>query len=130
MDRAYTVSTVKLLQPRLTTLNEFPERADAFFLKEVVFDPVAKEKYLSRDLSREFRLFIERLDNLKVFDTLSIEESFRELIQELGIESKALIHPIRVALTGKTVGPGLFEVINHLGKERTKERLLRLAKGG
>ncbi|MFH1507819.1 MAG: glutamate--tRNA ligase [Candidatus Omnitrophota bacterium] len=130
LDRAYTVSTVKLLQPRLTTLNEFPERADAFFLKEVVFDPVAKEKYLSRDLSREFRLFIERLDNLKVFDTLSIEESFRELIQELGIESKALIHPIRVALTGKTVGPGLFEVINHLGKERTKERLLRLAKGG
>ena len=43
----------------------------------------------------------------------------------MGIESKALIHPLRVALTGKTVGPGLFEVIYYLGKERTRTRLSR-----
>jgi len=41
----------------------------------------------------------------------------------LRIEAKTLIHPIRVALTGKTIGPGLFEVIYYLGKARTKERL-------
>jgi glutamyl-tRNA synthetase len=63
------------------------------------------------------------------FDILSIEEAFRELVKELNIESKALIHPIRVALTGKTIGPGLFEVIYHLGKDRTKERLNRWIKG-
>jgi glutamyl-tRNA synthetase len=49
-------------------------------------------------------------------------------VQELNIEAKTLIHPIRVALTGKTIGPGLFEVIYYLGKERTRERLLRQIK--
>jgi glutamyl/glutaminyl-tRNA synthetase len=45
------------------------------------------------------------------------------MCKDLGLEPKALIHPIRVALTGKTIGPGLFEVIYYLGKERVKERL-------
>ena len=47
------------------------------------------------------------------------------MVKELGIEAKALIHPIRVALTGKTIGPGLFEVIHYLGRERAKQRLLK-----
>ena len=59
---------------------------------------------------------------------VTIEAGFRQLVRELNIESKTLIHPIRVALTGKTVGPGLFEVVYYLGKERTKERLKRWIK--
>ena len=68
-------------------------------------------------------MFIERLKALKSFDIASIEESFRSLTAELGIEAKVLIHPVRVALTGKTVGPGLFEVIFYLGRERSCARL-------
>ncbi|PIP19121.1 MAG: glutamate--tRNA ligase [Candidatus Omnitrophica bacterium CG08_land_8_20_14_0_20_41_16] len=127
-DRNYLVSIVKLFQPRLLVVNDFADWADFFFLDEPNMDPAAEEKYLKKDLSREFTLFIERLDALKSFDIASIEESFRGLISELGIESKALIHPIRVALTGKTIGPGLFEVIYYLGKERTKERLSKFIK--
>ena len=122
-DRNYVVALVKLFQSRLTTLNDFPERADAFFLDEVNMDPEAKEKFLSRDFSREFTLFIQRLEALKDFNVATIEESFRQMVGELGIEAKVLIHPVRVALTGKTVGPGLFEVIYYLGQERTKKRL-------
>lgn len=127
-DREYLLSIVKLFQARLTVLNDFPEWADFFFLKEVTIDPAAQQKFLSQDLSREFKLFIDRLDKLDKFDIATIEASFRELVAELGIQAKALIHPIRVALTGKTIGPGLFEVIYYLGKERTKERLLRWVK--
>jgi len=122
-DRNYLVSLVKLFQARLTTINDFADWADFFFVKEVSMDPKAKEKYLSGDLSREFKLFSQRLDKLEKFDIASIEEVFRQLVKELGIEAKTLIHPVRVALTGKTVGPGLFEVIYYLGRERTKERL-------
>jgi len=43
----------------------------------------------------------------------------------LGVEDKAVIHPLRVALTGKTVGPGLFELIEVLGKDRVLDRLDR-----
>ncbi|MDD5595471.1 MAG: glutamate--tRNA ligase, partial [Candidatus Omnitrophica bacterium] len=91
-------------------------------------DPQAKEKFLSKDLSKEFRLFIQRLEALEHFDPETIEGAFRALVKELNLEAKALIHPIRVALTGKTIGPGLFEVIYYLGLNRTKKRLEKFTK--
>jgi glutamyl-tRNA synthetase len=130
-DRKYIVSLVKLFQARLTVLADFPEWADFFFLEEPNMDPKAAEKHLSQDLSRQFALFAERLEKIEPFDIANIETCFRSLVAELGMESKALIHPVRVALTGKTIGPGLFEVIYYLGKERTRKRLLKqVEKGG
>jgi glutamyl/glutaminyl-tRNA synthetase len=129
-DRNYVVSLVKLFQPRLATLSNFADWADFFFVKDLQIDPAAKEKFLSKDFSREFALFIERLEALDKFDIVSIEAAFREMVKELNLEAKVLIHPIRVALTGKTIGPGLFEVIYYLGKERTKGRLSRWIRKG
>ena len=127
-DRDYVTSLVKLFQMRLSTLNDFTDWADFFFVDDIIPQPQAKEKFLNQDLSREFKLFMERLDALTQFDTASIEQSFRQLVLELNIPAKTLIHPIRVALTGKTIGPGLFEVIYCLGKERTKKRLMKWIK--
>jgi glutamyl-tRNA synthetase len=127
-DRGYLLVLVKLFQARLPRLNDFVEWADFFFLDELVIEPVTREKYLTQDLSKEFSLFIQRLDNLASFEVINIESSFRELVVELGIEAKKLIHPIRVALTGKTIGPGLFEVIYCLGRDRSKARLLKWVK--
>ena len=127
-DRSYILTLVKLFQARLPRLNDFLEWADFFFLEEPVMDEAAREKYLNQDLSREFRLFSERLEKLANFDVAGVETAFRDLIAELGIESKKLIHPIRVALTGKTIGPGLFEVIYCLGRERSKTRLFKWVK--
>jgi glutamyl-tRNA synthetase len=124
-DRNYIFSLIKLFQGRITLLNDFADWADFFFVKNIKIEPEAKKKFLSQDLSKEFSLFIKGLEALDKFDVVTIEASFRQLVQELNIEAKALIHPIRVALTGKTVGPGLFEVVYYLGKERTKERLKR-----
>jgi glutamyl-tRNA synthetase len=129
-DRDYVMSLVKLFQPRLTVLNDFVDWADFFFLKNITIDPAAEQKFLAQDLSKEFKLFIDRLGKLDKFDIAAIEASFRELVAELNIQAKALIHPIRVALTGKTIGPGLFEVIYYLGKEQTKERLMKWVKRG
>jgi glutamyl-tRNA synthetase len=128
-DREYILSLVKLFQGRLNTLNDFPEWADFFFLKEPRMDHKAREKFLSSDLSSEFKLFIERLEKLEDFNITNIEACFRQMVAELGIEARVLIHPIRVALTGKTIGPGLFEIIYYLGKERVKERLNKQING-
>ena len=127
-NRDYLLVLVKLFQARLPRLNDFLDWADFFFLAEPVIDPAAKEKYLTQDLSKEFNLFVQRLENLGCFDINNIETSFRELVAELGIEAKKLIHPIRVALTGKTIGPGLFEVLYYLGLQRSKARLLKWVK--
>jgi len=128
LDRQYAVSVMKLFQGRLTVLNDFIDWADFFFLKDIKIDPAAQEKFLTQDFSREFKMFISRIDTLEKFDAASIETTFREMVKELNIEAKVLVHPVRVALTGKTVGPGLFEVIYYLGKERTKERLAKWVK--
>jgi len=122
-DRVYLLNLIKLFQARLPRINDFVDWADFFFLEDPALDPEAKEKYLTQDLSKEFGLFVRRLDSLASFEIMTIEQSFRELVAELGIEAKKLIHPIRVALTGKTIGPGLFEVIYCLGKERSCKRL-------
>jgi glutamyl-tRNA synthetase len=127
-DRNYIVSLVKLFQGRLSTLEDFISWADFFFLQNIKIDPQAKKEFLAQDLSREFSLFIERLEALDKFDIVTIETSFRESVRELNIEARVLIHPIRVALTGKTVGPGLFEVIYYLGRDRTRERLMKYIK--
>jgi len=127
-DRSYIVSLVRLFQARLSTLNDFADWADFFFLKSIAIDPEAEKKYLVQDLSKEFKLFIQRLEGLKDFNVVNIEAAFREMVKELGLEAKVLIHPIRVALTGKTIGPGLFEVIYYLGKERVQERLNKFIK--
>lgn len=127
-DRAQLLVLVKLFQARLPRLNDFVDWADFFFLSEPVMDPAAKEKYLSVDLSKELGMFVQRLEQLPVFEITRIEECFRQLVADLGTEAKKLIHPIRVALTGKTIGPGLFEVVYYLGLARSKERLLKWVK--
>ncbi|MFH1413314.1 MAG: glutamate--tRNA ligase [Candidatus Omnitrophota bacterium] len=124
-DKERIVSLVKLFQARLSVLNDFVDWADFFFLQDIKMDPEAQKKFLSQDLSRELGFFVERLDSLEEFDIMSIEKSFRDLVKELNIQTKVLIHPIRVALTGKAIGPGLFEVIYYLGRELTKKRLLK-----
>lgn len=127
-DRKYTLGLVKLFQGRLSTLNDFADWADFFFVKRLKFDQEAKNKFLSKDLSREFALLTERMEKLEPFDIVTIEASFRELVKELNLEAKVLIHPVRVALTGKTIGPGLFEVMYYLGKDRIKQRLSKWIK--
>lgn len=124
-DRSYILSLIKLFQARLGTINDFVDWADFFFLEDISIDQEAKEKFLTKDFSGEFKLFIERLDALDNFSVNSVEESFRGMVKELNLQAKTLIHPIRVALTGKTIGPGLFEVIYYLGKEKTKKRLIK-----
>jgi glutamyl-tRNA synthetase len=124
-DRRYLVSLVELFKERLPTINDFAEWADFFFLEDIEVSRELREEFFKKDLSREFRIFSERLDKLETFDAAGIESAFRNLVEELGLKSKELIHPVRVALTGKTIGPGLFEVIYYLGRERTRERLLK-----
>lgn len=128
-DRNSLISLVKLFQPRLTHIYDFPDQAEYLFLDDITFDETAKAKFLSKDFSREFAFFIERLEKLPDFTVAAIEECFRMLVKDLGLEVKHLIHPVRVALTGRTTGPGLFELIYFLGLERTKDRLKKFMKG-
>ncbi len=127
-DRKWLQDLVRLYQGRINTLGDFLDWSDFFFLDEIEIQPQAKEKFLKEDFSKEFSLFIQRLEKLESPDIAIIEKEFRDMVAYLNVPARKLIHPIRVALTGKTVGPGLFEVIYYLGKRRVKKRLSRWIK--
>ncbi|MFH1678621.1 MAG: glutamate--tRNA ligase [Candidatus Omnitrophota bacterium] len=124
-DRQWLESVIGLYQGRINTLADLLDWGDFFFLNELEISQALKDKFLTRDLSKYFNMFIERLEGLNPFMVASIEEEFRNLVKELNINSRQLIHPVRVVLTGKTIGPGLFEVIYYLGRERAIKRLKR-----
>lgn len=119
------VSILKLYRERAETLVELAEGLEPFFVKEVEFDKDAAEKFFSQDLTREFVLLKDRFNALRDFSAAEIEEAFRAAVVELGVTVKHLIHPLRLALSGRTGGPGMFELIEALGKERTTERIER-----
>lgn len=122
-DRNYLVSLVKLFQGRINTLLDFISWADFFFAKDLNFEEKALEILEAKNYSQEFSLLIEKIKKLQSFDHASIEGTFRALVQDLKIKVKDLVHPVRAALTGKTIGPGLFETMALLGKEKIEERL-------
>ncbi|MFI5205687.1 MAG: glutamate--tRNA ligase, partial [Candidatus Paceibacterales bacterium] len=93
------------------------------FSDQVRFDDEVKTKFLAQDLHKEFNLLAERLSAVSDFNVKAAEEAFRGVVAQLGVEAGELVHPVRVALTGKAVGPGLFDTMVALGQERTICRL-------
>lgn len=122
-NRGEVLSVVKLFQGRISTLADFVNWSDFVFLDAVKFDGEAKAKFFARNLSKEFSLLIDKFEEIADFNHAAIEEKFRQLVNELGIKAGELVHPVRIALSGKTIGPGLFETIALIGKDKTKERL-------
>lgn len=122
-DEVKLTDVVGLFQGRLTTLTDFLGWTDFIFKKTLNISTEIKEKYLSENKSKEFGLLSERLKLINVFDAKTLEKQFQGLIRDLGIKASDLVHPIRVALTGMPSGPGLFEIMAILGKEKTLQRL-------
>ena len=114
---------VHLFKPRMGTLADFLDWTAFIFEDKVVYDEGAKAEQLSKNMAKEFNSLADRLGALTDFNAKTAEEAFRALVKGLGIEAGALVHPVRVALTGRTVGPGLFDTMAVLGKEKTISRL-------
>ncbi len=122
-DSAKLENIVNLFKARMTTLQDFFYWGEFLFVDPITIDSEARVQYLSQDRAKEFKLLGERLREIPEFNAASAESVFRELVAKLGIASSELVHPVRVALTGKSVGPGLFETMAVLGKDRTVKRL-------
>jgi len=115
---------VRLFKTRAKTLADFCYQSEYVFITKVKYDKEAVKKFLKRkELKYIFGLIIKDLEKVRPFNAERIEAACRDLIAKLGIASGDLIHPIRVAITGRSVSPGLFEVIQILGKKTTIARL-------
>jgi glutamyl-tRNA synthetase len=115
---------VGVFHNRMCNFEDFINQADFFFQELPDYKEEAVTKFLRGKVKKEtFSLLIEELGRIKDFRKDTLEQITRSLIDKLAISGKDLIHPVRVALTGKTVSPGLFETMEALGKEAVVKRL-------
>ena len=128
LNRQWLENVVGLFKPRMSTLIDFLDWAAFAFKDDFVIDPEAQAQHLSGDKSKEFGMLAKRISEMDSFDLKTAEEAFRSVVAELGIKAGDLVHPVRVALTGKAVGPGLFDTMVILGKDKTVQRLSKAFK--
>jgi len=129
-DRAWLLQLAKLFQSRLHTLAEIETLADFCFTEDFSYQPEAVEKHLRKNgTMKELSLLTARLASAPSFDAKTVETATRGLVAELGKPAGELIHPARVAITGREVSPGLFEVMALLGRDTTVRRLERAMRG-
>jgi len=115
---------VSLLGHRLKSLKEFASQTDYFFDNDISYEPEAIEKYWSDDGIIDLLTATAReIAGLSRFSEEDLEKSLRELIAGLEIKAGVLIHPLRVAVTGRMDSPGIFEIMILLGRDTVLKRL-------
>jgi glutamyl-tRNA synthetase len=122
-DRARFLKILDLTKVRVRTLIELRDMVAAFYVKEVQYDSEALTKYITPQTKEYLKELSLRFEKLADFNALNLENELRKLAEEFNVKAAVLVHPCRVALTGKTVGPPLFETIELLGKDTVIERL-------
>jgi glutamyl-tRNA synthetase len=126
-DPEYVRSAVELLRERVQTLADFGPGAAFFFQEQPPMDERAVAKWFAADHVRGlFDHLVARLGTGSEATVEACEATVREHAESLGLEKLGpVVHPTRVALTGKTAGPGLFELMSVLGPERMRKRFER-----
>ena len=126
-ERAWLMRLLELLRPRAKRLTDFVEQSRPFLADTVEYDADAVEKHLGvPGLTDHVAALASALRTLTPFDESHVEAAVRGTASERGLKAGPLIHVTRVAVTGRTTSPGLFEVVVLLGRERTLDRLSRL----
>ena len=123
-DRAWMERVAALLQDRLRVLEDIIDEHAFLFQDPPAYQDEAVAQFLRHDgVGRRLRELRDRLDRLPAFDTTGVEAVTRGLAAEQQLAPKDLIHPVRVAVTGRSVSPPLFESMALLGKARVLRRL-------
>ncbi len=117
---------VILFRERARTLAEMATAATPYVKDELAFDQAAVKKLLTPAIVPALTKLTDRLAGVSDFSQAELEKVFKHLVEEEGMKMGQLAQPVRVALTGGTASPGLFDVMVLLGRERT---LARLKKG-
>ncbi|HAG51932.1 MAG TPA: glutamate--tRNA ligase [Deltaproteobacteria bacterium] len=117
------VNIIKGFQERSKTLVEMAGAAEFYFKEDIQYEEDAAKKFLTPDMATIFEILISRLNNLQALTHEAIEAIFNDIINEKGLKLGKVAQPVRIALTGGKVSPGIFEVIENLGKETTIKRI-------
>lgn len=115
---------MKVFQSRLYTLRDLCAMGRFLFVNEIVYEGEgAKELLETPNLSKHFEALGERYGAVSPFESSAIEAATTTYIKEGAISPRSLLHPMRIAVTGTTVSPGIYDLLSVAGKELTVKRL-------
>ncbi|MCD6097962.1 glutamate--tRNA ligase [bacterium] len=124
--KEYLMRIVSLMKTRMRLLNDLVELAPYFFEEPTQYDEKGVRKHFKKEgAKKRLNLILHAFDKLSDFNEETTEKVIRTLAEETGTAAKFFIHPLRLAVTGMTFGPGLFEILATLGKQRCISRIKR-----
>jgi glutamyl-tRNA synthetase len=116
-----------LLKERSRTIRDFPKAAMPFLTDGITYDPAGAVKHLEEEkLDTLLPLLAEDFRALNDFSAREIEGVLRQRADKEGVKAALLIHALRMLVVGEPVSPGIFDVLELVGKEKTLERMARL----
>jgi glutamyl-tRNA synthetase len=128
--RVWFEQVIEALKPRSRKLSDIVRDCAAFLQDDVEYNPEAVRKHL-QDPAAPGRLqaLSEALGRVEPFTEAATEEALRKTAEALGVAAAKLIHPLRVALTGQAVSPGIFTVLVLIGRDRALRRIQQVIVG-
>ncbi len=117
------VKIVIELSQRAKTLNDIADTIGYFYAEEIKYDEKAANKFLTPEILPVLQDITDRLSQLSDFNMDEMHKIFDQVMEERELKLGKIAQPVRVALTGGTVSPGIFEVMDILGKDEVLKRL-------
>ncbi|MFO8240269.1 MAG: glutamate--tRNA ligase [Dissulfuribacterales bacterium] len=126
--RRWFLSTLNLIRSRFHTLKDFPYLGRAYFSEDFPVDPKALKKRVLNypNLKELMPQLADRMEQIEDWTLQTTEEAVRDFIQGLEEKPGIIINAIRTSVTGQLAGPGIFDVLTAIGKERVIKRLRRV----
>ncbi len=119
----FLVKVVKTLVQRSKTLEEMATAATFYFAETITYEEKAARKFLKPDNRQALNFLMDELSAIEMFTEENLESAFKSVMNKTGLKLGKIAQPVRVALTGKTASPGIFEITEIIGKEKVINRL-------
>jgi glutamyl-tRNA synthetase len=119
----YLDQVIQTLNARCKTLDEMAEASRFYYVDIVSYEPAAADKFFKPEVVEPIRMLVQKMETAPEFNNQTLEAIFVSVMESTGLKLGKIAQPVRVALTGKTASPGIFELMEILGKERVIARL-------
>ncbi len=129
LDKQWLSKAVASLKERSRTLVELAHSLRYYILDDVEIEPKARDKFLKPEHIGYLSELRELLSGTSDFNAAEIEKAFVSLAERHQVKLGAVAQPARVAITGTTASPGIFEVMEIIGKQKVLNRLSRVMGG-
>jgi glutamyl-tRNA synthetase len=126
-DEDYLLRVLEIIKEKVKLFKDVPDWISYFFIDDYQYDPDAVSKTFKEGTTERLRQLAQRYRALPSWGVDVLEAELKKLASELGCKTGELIHPTRLAVSGRSVGPSLYHMLEVLGRERVLTRLEKTA---